>query len=129
MVATLAAGYQLFRVTTGEAVTALFIVLVAITAAVLNARLRVLRLPVFPPGDVLVPIMHGLVLTREGVGRLLARCVERWTDITQAMERRIRPLTTRSDIAGLLEAMLLRWSPPLSLLLLLGLLVAWLAAS
>jgi putative addiction module killer protein len=36
---------------------------------------------------------------------------------------------TRSDIAGLLEAMLLRWSPALSLLLLLGLLVAWLAAS
>jgi hypothetical protein len=76
-----------------------------------------------------VPITQGLVLARVGAGRLLARCVERWTDIAQVLDRHVRPLTTRSDIAGLLEAMLLRWSPALSLLLLLGLLVAWLAAS
>ena len=129
LVATLAAGYQLFHVTIGEAVMGLFIVLAAISMAVLNARWRVLRLPVFPPGDVLVPITQGLVLARDGAGRLLAHCVERWTDIAQALDRRVRPLTTRSDIAGLLESMLLRWSPALSLLLLLGLLVAWLAAS
>jgi hypothetical protein len=129
VVATLAAGYQLFHVTIGEAATGLFIVLAAISAAVLNARWGVLRLPVFPPGDVLVPVTHGLVLAKEGADRLLARCVKRWTDITQALDRRIRPLTTRGDIAGFLEAMLLRWSPALSLLLLLGLLVAWLAAS
>ena len=129
VVATLAAGYQLFHVTTGEVATGLFIVVVAITVAVLNARWCLLRLPVFPPGDVLVPITHGLVLARDGVGRLLARCEERWTDITQALDRCIRPLMTRSDIAGLLEKILLRWSPALSLLLLLGLLVTWLAAS
>jgi formate hydrogenlyase subunit 3/multisubunit Na+/H+ antiporter MnhD subunit len=129
VVATLAAGYQLFHVTIWEAATGLVIVVVAITAAVLNARWGVLRLRVFPPGDVLVPITQGLVLARVGAGRLLARCVERWTDIAQVLDRHVRPLTTRSDIAGLLEAMLLRWSPALSLLLLLGLLVAWLAAS
>jgi formate hydrogenlyase subunit 3/multisubunit Na+/H+ antiporter MnhD subunit len=129
VVATLAAGYQLFHVTIGEAATGLFIVLAAISAAVLNARCGVLRLPVFPAGDVLVPISHGLVLARQGADRLLARCVKRWTDVTQALDRRIRPLTTRSDIAGFLESRLLRWSPALSLLLLLGLLVAWLAAS
>lgn len=129
VVATLAAGYQLFHVTIGEAAMGLFIVLVAISVAVLNARWRVLRLPVLPPGDVLVPITQGLVLARVGAGRLLARCVERWTDITQALDRRLRPLTKRSDIAGFLESMLLRWSPALSLLLLLGLLVAWLAVS
>jgi hypothetical protein len=97
--------------------------------AVLNARWRVLRLPVFAPGDVLVPITQGLVLARDGAGRLLAHCVERWTEITQALDRHVRPLMTRSDITGLLEEMLLRWSPALSMLLLLGLLVAWLAAS
>lgn len=99
----------------------------------MHALWRVLRLPDLPPGDVLVPITQGLVLARDGADRLLARCVERWTDITQALDRRIRPLTTKSDIAGFLESMLLRWSPPLSLSLslslLLGLLVAWLAAS
>lgn len=129
MVATLAAGYQLFHVTIGEAATALFIVLAAISAAVLNARWCVLRLPVFPPGDVLIPITHALVVARDGAGQLLARSVERWTDITQALDRRIRHLATRSDIAGFLESRLLRWSPALSLLLLLGLLIAWLAAS
>lgn len=129
VVATLAAGYQLFHVTIGEAAIALFIVLAAISTAVLNARWRVLRLPVFAPGDVLVPITHGLVLARDGACQLLARCVERWTDITQALDRRLRPLTKRSDIAGFLESVLLHWSPALSLLLLLGLLVAWLAAS
>jgi hypothetical protein len=129
VVATLAAGYQLFHVTIGETATGLFIVLAAISTAVLNARWGVLRLPVFPPGDVLVPITHGLVLTREGADRLLARTVERWTDITQALDRRIRSLMTRSDIAGFLESVLLRWSPTLSLLLLLWLWVAWLAAS
>lgn len=129
VVATLAAGYQLFHATIGEAATGLFIVLAAISAAVLNARWGVLRLPILAPGDVLVPITHGLVLARDGAGRLLVRCEERGTDITQALDRRIRPLMTRSNIAGLLEEMLLRWSPALSLLLLLGLLVAWLAAS
>lgn len=129
VVATLAAGYQLFHVTIGEAAMGLSIVLAAISMAVLNARWRVLRLPVFPPGDVLVPITHGLVLARDGAGRLIAHCVEHWTDIMQALDRRIRPLTTRNDIAGFLESMLLRWSPALSLLLLLGLLVVWLAAS
>jgi hypothetical protein len=129
VVATLAAGYQLFHVTIGEAATGLFIVLAAISVAVLNARWRVLRLPVFPPGDILVPITRGLVLVRVGAGRLLARFVERWTDIAQALDRHVRRLKMRSDIAGLLEAMLLRWSPALSLLLVLGLLVAWLAAS
>ncbi len=129
VVATLAAGYQLFHVTIGEAVMGRFIVLASISMAVLNARWRVLRLPVFAPGDVLVPITQGLVLAREGAGRLLAHCVERWTEITQALDRHVRSLMTRSDIAGLLEEMLLRWSPALSLLLLLGLLVAWLAAS
>ena len=49
--------------------------------------------------------------------------------LTLALDRRIRPLTTRNDIAGMLESLFLRWSPALSLLLLLGLLVAWLAAS
>ena len=128
VVATLAAGYQLFHVTIGEAATGLVIVVVAITAAVLNARWRLLRLPVLAPGDVLVPITHGLVLARDSAGRLLARCEERWTDITQALDRRIRPLMMRSDIAGMLESLFLRWSLALSLLLLLGLLVAWLAA-
>ena len=129
VVATLVAGYQFFHVTIGEAATGLFIVVVAITAAVLNARWRLLRLPVLAPGDVLLPITHGLVLARDGAGRLLARCEERWADITQALDRRIRPLMTRSDIAGMLESLFLRWSLALSLLLLLGLLVAWLAAS
>ena len=129
VLATLAAGYQLFHITTGKAAMGLFIVLAAISTAVLNVRWHVLRLPAFAPGDVLVPITQGLVLAREGTGRLLARGVERWTDIVQALDRHVRPLTTRGDIAGFLEAVLLRWSPVLLLLLLLGLLVAWLAAS
>ncbi len=129
VVATLAAGYQLFHVTIGQAVTSLFIVLTAISMAVLNARWCVLRLSIFAPGDVLVPITQGLVLARDGAGRLLAHCVERWTEITRALDRHVRPLMTRSHIAGLLEEMLLRWSPALSLLLLLGLWVAGLAAS
>jgi NADH:ubiquinone oxidoreductase subunit 2 (subunit N) len=129
VVATLAAGYQLFHVTIGEAATGLLIVVVAITAAVLNARWRVLRLRAFPPGDVLVPITQSLVLARVWAGRLFARCVERWTDITQALDRRIRLPMTRSDISGMLESLFLRWRPALSILLLLGLLIAWLAAS
>lgn len=129
VVATLAAGYQLFHVTIGEAAIGLFIVLAAISAAVLNARWRVLRLPVFAPGDVLIPITHGLVLARDGTGRLLARSEEHWTYIVQALDRRLRSLTTRSDITGFLESMLLRWGPALLLLLLLGLSIAWLAVS
>ncbi len=129
VVATLAAGYQLFHVTIGQAVTSLFIVLAAISMAVLNARWRVLKLPIFAPGDVLVPITQGLVLARDGAGRLLAYYLKRWTEITRALDQHVRPLMTRSHIAGLLEEMLLRWSPALSLLLLLGLWVAGLAAT
>jgi formate hydrogenlyase subunit 3/multisubunit Na+/H+ antiporter MnhD subunit len=129
VVATFAAGYQLFYVTIREAATGLFIVLAAISAAVLNARWPVLRLPASAPGDVLISITHGLVWVRDRGGRLLTRGVERWTDSAQALGRRVRPLMTRSDIAGFLESMFLRWSPSLSLLLLLGLLVAWLAVS
>lgn len=129
VVATLAAGYQLRHVTIGDTATGLFIVLAAISTAVLRARWRVLRLPVFATGDVQIAITHGLALARDGAGRLLARSVERWTDVVQALDRRVRPLTTKSDIARFLESVLLRWSPALSLLLLLGLLVAWLAAA
>jgi hypothetical protein len=127
--AALAAGYQLSLITIGQAVMGRFIVLAAISLPVLNATSRVLRLPVLVPGDILVPITHALVPARDGTGWLLVRCEERWTDIAQALDRRIRALMTRNDIAGMLEAILLRWRPALSLMLLLGLLLAWLAAS
>lgn len=108
VVATLAAGYQLFHVTIGEVAMGLFIVLAAISTAVLNARWRVLRLPVFESGNVMISITHGLVLAKDGTGRLFARNVERWTDIAQALDRHVRSLTTISNIAGFLESMLLR---------------------
>ncbi|MCW8905979.1 MAG: proton-conducting transporter membrane subunit [Sedimenticola sp.] len=126
-VAMLVAGYQFLHVAPGEVVTGFLIVLTALLMVVLNARWRILRLPAFAPGDVLVYSINGLVLVRNGAGRLLADCLERWSDIVQALDRHIRPLATISDIAGLVESVLLRWSVALSLLLLLGLLVAWLA--
>lgn len=123
----LVAGYQFSYVTPGEAILGLLIVLAALAAAVLNARWRLYRLPYIAPGDVLVYIIRGLVLTKRGTGRLLARSEALWTDMVRLLDRRIRPLATRSDVAGYLESVLLHWPVALSLLLLLGLLTAWLA--
>ena len=129
MVATLAAAYQLYHVAFWEAATGLFTIVFAIAAAVLNARWRLRRLPAIARSVVLLRITHRLALARERVGGLLARCKECRAGLTEALVRHIRPIMARTDIAGWLEAILLSWSPALSLLLLLGLLVAWLAAT
>lgn len=129
LVVTLVAAYQLLHVTMGQAATSLVILVVAIMAAVLNAKWHLLRLPVLPPGDVLVPITRGLVKTHAGAARLYALGEEGWTGIAQAINRQLQPFMALGGVVGLLEPKLIRWGAALSLLLLLGLLVAWLAVS
>ena len=127
VVAMLAAGYQLFLVAIGDFAKGIFIVLAAISAAVLSARWGVLRLPVFAPGDVLVFVIRGLVKTREGTARLYARGEESWAGIAQVKNRCSRTFMTMHWVVGLLETKFVRWGSALSLLLILGLLVAWVA--
>jgi len=120
---------QFFSITVGQAVIALFIVLTAISLAVLNARRGRLRLAFLAEDDALISMIRGTQPARQAVGRLLVSSGERWTDILQALKQRLPQPTSKSVIVGFLESMLLRWNMALSLLLLLGLFIAWLAVT
>lgn len=124
--AALASGYQLVRSPFTETALAAFIALAAMLLAILSAKFRITRMPIFPPGDVLVLIQHGLALARHSTHRLADRGLTHWPEITRTLARRLWMSVSRIPI-GQWESAFKRWPAALTFVLLLGLLVALMA--
>lgn len=128
-VAMLAAGHQMFATGIEVVGNSLLIVFSAITVAVLNMKWRVLRLPALSSGGMPVLLIQAMGAGRNRIGRWLGGNMEGWTGVARSTNRRLRVVMAMSGVVRWLESILRRWTVALLLLVMLGLLVAWLAAS
>ena len=121
----LAGAYQLSSAPTGLAAVSLALVVVGLMIAALNTHWPIVRLPLPAASIMLTVATRGLALARHGA----THASRRWASIRP---RRTRPAAKRNDAwdpAERLESLLLRWNTALPLVLLLGLLIAWLAVA
>ena len=123
--AALAAIYSLLGSSLSETAFAALIVLVSMLSAVVSAKFLIMHLPCLPPGDVLVAIRHGLAVLPHAGQRLTEMGLTRWPDTLRALLRRVWMALPRNAVDEW-ESALNRWSTALVLVLLLGLLLAWL---
>jgi len=119
--------FKLVEASFGEIALAALILLASLLVAVLSTKFIATRLPALPPGDVLVSISHGLVLARNHAHRLIGTSALRWPDLGQALVRRLWSRMARKNVTEQWGTALDRWPTALVLMLLVGLLVAWMA--
>ena len=86
-------------------------------------------IPGFPPGDLLVPIVRGLVPALSYVRRMADTHIPLWRDTGLAIVRRLCSSVDWRQIIGQVESGLNRWPTALVVLALLGLIAATLGMS
>jgi formate hydrogenlyase subunit 3/multisubunit Na+/H+ antiporter MnhD subunit len=124
LAAGLALGYQLPGWLLAPTAFAGLMVLLPMLLAIASVKSGISRLPSLPPGDVLVCIRPGLAWARRSGQTLLGGSLAQWPDNARALARRLWMGASRVPL-GQWESALNRWPGALVLLLLLGLLLAW----
>ncbi len=127
LAAALALGYQLPGWSLPQTAIAGVMILPPLLLAIASAKLGMTGLPSLPPGDVLVYIRPGVAWVHRRGQTLLDGPLAQWPKHARALARRLWTGASRLPL-GQWESALNRWPSALMLLLLLGLLLAWMGS-